>query len=307
MCLKRIEANDVLVSLRFLVEEMTPTGNSQSLGFPAHHYASLLAGLIHKSNNIITVLSGHSGLLLLESNLSEEILRPIRRMSRAAETLSRYIDEAGVVSKATALVLEPIVFSDFFETLTRPSGLKTQKRCDNNVTIRGDRRKLKDIFEQILQNADEAKATSEIVTAAKEASAVRLSFRDNGHGIKSGVMPRVFDPFFTTRTQRDQFGLGLFRAMVKRTPKFWFAFLLPESRLREPQWVKAHPNAHFCGGPQFILSSFSRSTRVTSSIERQLMTSSRVSQPFRAISTPNQRSCKPRTECASGLIAQRTP
>jgi signal transduction histidine kinase len=133
-------------------------------------------------------------------------------MSRAAEMLSRYIDEAGVVSKATVLVLEPIVFSDFCESLTRPSGLKIQKRCDNNVTILGDRRKLKDTFEQILQNADEANATSEIVTAAKDSSAVRLSFRDNGHGIKAEVMPRVFDPFFTTRTQRGQFGLGLFRA-----------------------------------------------------------------------------------------------
>jgi signal transduction histidine kinase len=211
-CLKRIEANGVLVSLRYLVEEMTPIGSSQPPGFPAQHYASLLAGLIHKSNNIITVLSGHSGLLLLEPNLSEEILQPIRRMARAAEMLSRYLDEAGLVSKATALILEPIVFSDFFEKLTRPSGLKIQTRYDNRVTIRGDRRKLKEIFEQILQNAHEAEATSEIVTAAKDAPAIRLSFRDNGHGIKSEVMPRVFDPFFTTRARRGQFGLGLFRA-----------------------------------------------------------------------------------------------
>jgi signal transduction histidine kinase len=200
-----------------LVKEMKPSGSSQPPGFPAHHYASLLAGLIHKSNNIITVLSGHSELLLLEPNLSEEILQPIRRMSRAAEMLSRYIDEAGVVSKATVLVLEPIVFSDFFQSLTCPSELKIQQRCDNNVMILGDRRKLKDTFEQILQNSDEANATSGIVTAAKDSSAVHLSFRDNGHGIKAEVMPRVFDPFFTTRTKRGQFGLGLFRARGELT------------------------------------------------------------------------------------------
>jgi signal transduction histidine kinase len=191
---------------------MTPSGSSQSPGFPADHYASLLAGLIHKSNNIITVFSGHTGLLLLEPNLSEEILQPVRRMCRAAELLSRYIDEAGLVSKATVLVLEPIVVSDFFETLTRPSGLKIQKRYDRKLKILGDRRKLKDTFEQILQNADEANATAEIVTAVQDSSAVRISFRDNGHGIKPEVMPRVFDPFFTTRTQRGKFGLGLFRA-----------------------------------------------------------------------------------------------
>jgi signal transduction histidine kinase len=191
---------------------MTPSRSSQSPGFPAHHYASLLTGLIHKSNNIITVLSGHSGLLLLEPNLSEEILQPVRRMSLAAELLSRYIDEAGAVSKATALVLETIVFSDFFDTLARPTGLKIHKRYENDVTLLGDRRKLKDTFEQIFQNAVEANASSEIVTAKMDSSAVHLTCRDNGHGVKSEVMARIFDPFFTTRNRQGKFGLGLFRA-----------------------------------------------------------------------------------------------
>jgi signal transduction histidine kinase len=192
------------------VEEMTQLRSS--VGFPAHHYASLLAALIHKSNNIITVLSGHSGLLLLEANLPEEILQPIRRMSRAAELLSRYIDEAGVVSKTTALSLEPIVFADFFETLACPTDLKIQKRFDKDVTILGDRRKLKDTLEQVLQNAAEANASSEIVTAKLNSSAVHLIFRDNGHGVKAEVLTRVFDPFFSTRIRQGQFGLGLFRA-----------------------------------------------------------------------------------------------
>jgi signal transduction histidine kinase len=80
------------------------------------------------------------------------------------------------------------------------------------LTILADRQKLKDTFEQILRNAGEASATSEIITATKDSSTARLSFRDNGPGIKAEVMPRIFDPFFTTRTQQRLFGLGLFRA-----------------------------------------------------------------------------------------------
>jgi signal transduction histidine kinase len=194
------------------VKEITELGSSQAPGFPANHYASLLAGLIHKSNNIITVLSGHSGLLLLEPNLSEKIVEPVRRMSRAAEMLSRYIHEAGVLSKATVLVLEPIAFSDLMEMLTPPSGLTIQRKGRGDVRLRGDRRKLKETFEQILRNAIEAGASSVIVTATKEQSTVCLRFRDNGHGIKAEIMERVFDPFFTTHTQQGRFGLGLFRA-----------------------------------------------------------------------------------------------
>jgi signal transduction histidine kinase len=133
-------------------------------------------------------------------------------MAQAAETLSRCIDEAGAASKETILFFEPIVLRDFFKTLAVPPGLEVKDNCDDSVTILGDRRKLKDTFEQILRNAVEAKATFEIITATKDSSTARLSFRDNGHGITAEVMPKIFDPFFTTRTQQRLFGLGLFRA-----------------------------------------------------------------------------------------------
>ena len=199
------------------MKERTDSGRLQSPGFPANYYASLLTGLIHKSNNLLTVLSGHSGLLFLEPNLSEEVLQPVRRMAQAAETLSRCIDEASAASKETVLFLEPILFRDFFKELTVPAGLEVQNNCHENLTILGDRRKLQDTFEQILQNAAEAKATSEIITATKDSSTARLSFRDNGHGIKAEIMPKIFDPFFTTRPQQRLFGLGLFRARGQLT------------------------------------------------------------------------------------------
>ena len=196
----------------FTVKEGTDSGRPQSPGFPAAYYASLLGGLIHRSNNLLTVLSGHSGLLFLEPNLSDEVLQPVRRMAQATETLSRCLDEAGAASKETVLFFEPIVFRDFFKTLAFPPGMEVKNNCDNNLTLLGDRRKLKETFEQILRNAVEAKATFETITSKKDPPTVRLSFRDNGHGIKAEVMPRIFDPFFTTRTQQGLFGLGLFRA-----------------------------------------------------------------------------------------------
>jgi two-component system, NtrC family, sensor kinase len=194
------------------VKEKTDIGGMPVPGFPAAYYASLLTGLVHKANNVITVLTGHSGLLLLEPNLSTKVHEPVKRISRAAEMLSRYMDEASAISKVTPLVLEPINVLEFGKALTRPPGLKVQVLCDRDLKILGDRRKLKVIFEQILQNAMEANASSEIVTVTREEAIIGLSFRDNGHGINKEVLPRIFDPFFTTRIQEGQFGLGLFRA-----------------------------------------------------------------------------------------------
>jgi two-component system NtrC family sensor kinase len=194
------------------VAEKTQPSNSNTESFPAEYYAALLAGLIHKLNNIITVISGHSGLLLLEPNLKGDILQPVQQMSRAAQLLSRYIDETALISRAVPLYPESVGLSELFESLELPSGLSTRKQFGGRVKILADRRKLKEIFEQILQNASEANAKSMIVTADTHSGFVEVRFRDDGHGIKPPVMSRVFDPFFTTRKPEENSGLGLFKA-----------------------------------------------------------------------------------------------
>jgi signal transduction histidine kinase len=194
------------------VAEKTQPSSSNAEGFPAEYYAALIAGLIHKLNNIITVVSGHSGLLLLEPNLKGDILQPVQQMSRAAQLLSRYIDETAVITRAVPLYPESVGLSELFESLELPSGLSTRKQFGGRLKILADRRKLKEIFEQILQNASEANAKSMIVTADTHSGFVEVRFRDDGHGIKPPVMSRVFEPFFTTRKPEENFGLGLFKA-----------------------------------------------------------------------------------------------
>jgi signal transduction histidine kinase len=194
------------------VEEKVPSTNVQTEGYTADYYASLLIGLIHKLNNVITVLSGHSGLLLLEPDLKADVIQPVQQMSRAAELLSRCLDEAASMSRVTPLQLESVALSELLAPLDSPRNLSIIKQYDEPIMIQVDRRKVKEIFEQILRNAGEASAKAVVVTAQSHSRMVTLKFRDNGQGMKTEVMRRAFDPFFTTRRQRDQFGLGLFKA-----------------------------------------------------------------------------------------------
>ena len=194
------------------VAEMTQPSNLNTEGFSAEYYAALLAGLIHKLNNIITVLSGHSGLLLLEPNLKGDTLQAVQQISRAAQHLSRCIDEAAIISRVGPLSLEPVALSELFDSLASPPGLAITKQFGEQLRVMADRRKLKGVFEEILRNAGEANAKSAVVVADTHSGSVEIRFRDDGHGIKALVRPRVFDPFFTTRKQAEKFGLGLFRA-----------------------------------------------------------------------------------------------
>jgi signal transduction histidine kinase len=194
------------------VEEKLQSTNVNTESFTTDYYASLLVGLIHKLNNVITVLTGHFGLLLLDPDLKPDILQPLQQMYRAALMVSQCLNEAASMGRATPLLLESIGLSELLEAVACPADLKLVKEYEAGIKIRVDRRKAKEIFEQILRNASEANAKTVVVMAQVNPQMVDLRFRDDGHGIKAEVMKRAFDPFFTTRKQREQFGLGLFKA-----------------------------------------------------------------------------------------------
>jgi two-component system, NtrC family, sensor kinase len=194
------------------VEEKVQPTNVNTENFTTEYYTSLLVGLIHKLNNVITVLTGHFGLLLLDPDLKPDILQPLQQMYRAALMVSQCLNEAASMGRATPLLLESVGLSELLQAVDCPGGLAVVKEYDAGVKIRVDRRKAKEVFEQILRNASEANAKTVVVIAQANPQMVDLRFRDDGHGIKNEVMKRAFDPFFTTRKQREQLGLGLFKA-----------------------------------------------------------------------------------------------
>ncbi len=74
------------------------------------------------------------------------------------------------------------------------------------------RTELRDLGEIGVRSAESDSFYIQEVVIKKGTQIVRIDFKDTGSGIKAEYMPRVFDPFFTTRTN----GTGLGLSMVKR-------------------------------------------------------------------------------------------
>jgi signal transduction histidine kinase len=181
--------------------------------YSPEYYSSLLAGLIHKLNNVTTVLSGHSGLILMDSDLPREIRDPVEHMAKATQLLSQIVDEAAIVAKSTPHHLEMVDLEALFQACAVPPNLKVlAKNGPITGTIEADPAKLRQVLEEIYRNARTAGATQIEYEIEERNGRYLFRFRDNGKGVKKEILPRIFDPFFTTRKFTEAFGLGLFRA-----------------------------------------------------------------------------------------------
>ncbi len=74
---------------------------------------------------------------------------------------------------------------------------------------------LKEVLLNLLENARLAQAHEVIVLVQREADHVVIEVRDNGGGIPADVLPRVFEPHFSTRTSGSGLGLAISRRLIE--------------------------------------------------------------------------------------------
>ena len=83
------------------------------------------------------------------------------------------------------------------------------EHCPTRLCVpRGD---LVQVLLNLLTNSIDCSPEGETITLGlqEEGQWVRLAVRDQGPGIDSEHLPRIFDPFYTTKVGRDQKGMGL--------------------------------------------------------------------------------------------------
>jgi len=181
--------------------------------YSAHYYSSLLAGLIHKLNNVTTVLTGNAGLLLMDDKLPRDVRETLQQMTQAIEQISQTLNEAAIACKGSKVNLSTVDLPALISAIESPIEIQLIQPEKKRVVVKSDPDRLRAILHELCHNAASAgakKISCKIEPATGGDYLVR--FIDNGSGIKKELMPRIFDPFFTIRRYPDGFGLGLFRA-----------------------------------------------------------------------------------------------
>jgi signal transduction histidine kinase len=74
---------------------------------------------------------------------------------------------------------------------------------------------LREVLINLLENARLAGARRVEMRVRADGDFVRLDVEDNGHGIAADVLPRIFEPHFSTRTSGSGLGLAISRQLLE--------------------------------------------------------------------------------------------
>ena len=185
----------------------------------------LMADFAHALRNSLSVLRGEIELCLLNPRSIEEYQQVLKSNLEEVEQLCRLVDSVFILVRAGVGELK-MNFQEvrLKELLTRlvsrcretaaQKGLDLTIIAKNEIVIKGDQQRLQQLFDCLLENAlDYAERGTKLEVSVEERGKMaRVLVQDQGPGIPSEELPRVFEPFFRGKAGANRekgFGLGL--------------------------------------------------------------------------------------------------
>jgi len=150
----------------------------------------------------------------LPRRVSSEILGQIERMSRfVREMLAFGREERQQVTRIRIQDLVGYSADLVFKALPARNGIELEKRfCEEDGMVDGDMEQLVKAFSNLVRNGvDSMNGHGQLdVTVSRFGFEwLQVEVRDTGTGILKSEIPKIFEPFYTTKAGRRGIGLGL--------------------------------------------------------------------------------------------------
>lgn len=209
----------------------------------------LAGGMAHDFNNLLQVILGYASLARSSAepgSKTESLLAIVEQSSENARELSTHLltFAKGGDAFMKPVHLEPLITECITEELRTAPEIKAVTNLQGGLPqVLLDEDQMRKLLAHLIMNAREAMpngGTLEISTAsvslAKEnklrlppGEYVYISISDTGTGIPADNMPRIFDPYFSTKQKGCQKGMGLGLALCYSITKHHKGHIYAES------------------------------------------------------------------------------
>ena len=203
-------------ALRATLDDLVHTARMAVLG-------QMSAGITHELNQPLAALRTLSGnaIVFLERKRPAEAESNLRMITQLVDHMGKITAQLKRFAHKSSQDLHPVeVESAIADALflldqgKRLTSVRIEQRFPGGrLAVLGDANRLEQVFVNLLTNALDALAGTPVphilLAGSVRDGMVWIEVHDNGKGIPDKVMPRLFEPFFSTKEQGSGLGLGL--------------------------------------------------------------------------------------------------
>lgn len=211
-------------------QDMTELREAQQAALQAERLAAIgqmMAGLAHESRNALQRSQACLEMLELELADRPKARELVARIQRAQDHLHHLYEEvrhyaAPIHLQRAVRSLEKLWREAWADVLAATPGaspaILREELHEPDLQCQVDALALQQVFRNVFENSLAAADGAAVVTVQSSADqlagqpAIRLAIRDNGPGLTPEQQRRIFEPFYTTKSQ----GTGLGMAIAKR-------------------------------------------------------------------------------------------
>ncbi len=291
-----IEQNGKIIGIRGVVSDITLLKQAERERdalkeqlFEAQRLASLgtlAGGIAHDFNNMLQAIIGYGELLMDSINRGRPDTTPLAVILETSHTAANLVKKLMATGQVSMVIPGPIDLNDkirdlesLIVSLPNISHL-SMDLLNEPAMIMQDSEQLGQIIMNLAINASEAMPDGGSLTLsttkctvdedfaktrypAKPGPHLLLTVTDTGHGIEMAILPRIFDPFFSTKERGNIKGMGLGLSVARGVVQQHGGFMTCESELgkgttfrvyfpaiqtsKEPTMKVRRPGACVCG------------------------------------------------------------
>lgn len=207
-----------LTAVRSLEKELQRSERLAALG-------KMAAGVAHELRNPLSSIKGLAVLLKSQLSAFGSGVETADVLVKEVERLNRSIGELLDYARPGQLRREPTAIGDIIKKTVSLVQVDAESYKITLVldlaaelpTVHVDRDKLNQVVLNLLLNAIQAMSNGGILTVRTERDEgmIVISIRDSGIGIPPENIPRVFDPYFTTKSNGTGLGLALSAKIIE--------------------------------------------------------------------------------------------
>jgi len=212
---------------RKMEQELLKTQKLESVGI-------LAGGIAHDFNNMLTAILGNITLAKMQADSGSKVYERLNEAEKASYKAKDLTQQLLTFSKGGIPVKKVLSVSELIKASTEFALRGSNVRCDFSLaddlwSVEADEGQLNQVVNNLILNAVQAMPGGGVINVVAEnvyieedhplplepGRYVMVLVRDEGIGIPKDILPRIFDPYFTTKQKGSGLGLATTYSIIK--------------------------------------------------------------------------------------------